>query len=256
MQIPSAAKAMLLPGLLLLTGSSWKLTSQEVYAQIRGLVRDPSGAAVVQAQAVATNTDTAISSVAHTAADGTFEFLKLPVGKYDIAISKAGFETYRERGINLQLNQVYKVSAALELAQVQQQVEVHADLAQVDSSTSQLGTVIDSAKIVDLPLNGRDWTQLQQLTPGTVAASDRNGTYATNGSQSQQNSYLIDGADSIDLQRNLPSIIPSPDAIGEFNMIDSTMNPEYGRNSGAILNAVLKSGTNEVHGSAFEFYRD
>src|SRR4029077_5334070 len=109
----------------------------------------------------------------------------------------------------------------------------------------------------------RNWVQLEQLVPGVVSGSDRFGigtgsayAYATNGSKYQQNSFLINGADSMDLRLNLPLIIPSLEAIAEFNLIDSTINPEYGRNSGGILNAILKSGTNQFHGTAFDFYRD
>src|SRR5207245_2712236 len=95
------------------------------------------------------------------------------------------------------------------------------------------------------------------LQPGVMSSSDRFGTnFATNGSQTQQNSYLINGQDSNDLPLNTPLIIPSPDAIAEFNLVTNTINPEYGRNSGAILNAVIMSGSNSFHGDAFDFYRD
>jgi hypothetical protein len=110
--------------------------------------------------------------------------------------------------------------------------------------------------IVDMPMNGRNWTALQQILPGVVAAADRLGTYATNGSEVDQNSFLVNGVDTNDLPLNTPLVIPSPDAIAEFHMVTNTINPEYGRNSGAILNAVTKSGTNSFHGSGFEFFRD
>ncbi|MBV9404774.1 MAG: carboxypeptidase regulatory-like domain-containing protein, partial [Acidobacteriaceae bacterium] len=245
--------------LLALLASGWLARispAQEVYAQIKGTVTDPSGAAVQAADVTATNTRTAGSVTVPSGGDGSFAFLQLPVGSYDVTVTKNGFATFVERGITLALNQIYDLPVALEMGQMHASVEVQADPVQVDKFTTQLGNIVDAPKIVDLPLNGRNWTQLQQLSPGVVAASDRNGTYATDGSQSQQNSYLINGADSIDLERNLPSIIPSPDAIQEFNLIDSTINPEFGRNSGGILNAIIKSGTNQFHAAAFEFYRD
>lgn len=145
------------------------------------------------------------------------------------------------------------------MGQVTESVQVEGNQVQVQTTSTQMETVIEGQKIVDIPLNGRNWTQLEQLVPGVVAGSDRfgaTGAYATNGSQGQQNSFLINGADSIDIDLNTPLVIPSPDAIAEFNLIDSTINPEYGRNSGGILNAIIKSGTNSFHGSAFEFYRD
>lgn len=247
----------LLCGLSLCLGAlTSTLPAQEVYAQIRGTVVDAAGGTVSEATVKATNTSTSVSTVVTTSGDGAFRFLQLAVGNYDVTVSKDGFAIYAERGIQLVLNQVYNMPVQLQIGQVSASTEVVADPVQVETASTQMGTVIEARKIVDLPLNGRDWTQLQQLVPGVVAASDRNPTYATNGSQSQQNSYLIDGADSIDLELNRPSIIPSPDAIQEFNLIDSTMNPEFSRNSGGILNAILKSGTNELHGSMFEFYRD
>ena len=107
-----------------------------------------------------------------------------------------------------------------------------------------------------MPLNGRNWITLQQTLPGVVSAADARGNYATNGSQTDQNSFLVNGVDTNDLPLNTPLVIPSPDAIAEFHMVTNTINPEYGRNSGAILNAVTKSGSNSFHGSGFDFFRD
>jgi hypothetical protein len=211
------------------------------------------------AEAKATNAQTGLSTTIPTAGDGTFEFLQLPVGNYDVTVSKAGFRTFTANHIVLVLNQVYNLQVPLEVGQVSESVRVEGNVVQVQTTSTQLETVIEGQKIVDMPLLNRNWTQLQQLVPGVVAGSDRfgaSGAYATNGSQGQQNSFLINGADSIDIDLNTPVVIPSPDAIAEFNLIDSTINPEYGRNSGGILNAIIKSGTNEFHGSAFEFYRD
>jgi Carboxypeptidase regulatory-like domain len=248
--------------LLALTASLNCLHADELGARIRGTVTDPSGAGVPDAQVTATNSATHVSVTVPSAGDGTFQFLSLPVGRYTVAVSKAGFRNFTARDIQLALNQVYDLSVSLELGQVSESVQVDANPVQVETTTTQLGTVISGDQIVNLPLNGRNWTSLEQLVPGVVAGSDRFGSagaygaYATNGSESQQNSFLINGADSMDLRLNAPLVVPSPDAIGEFNLIDSTINPEYGRNSGGILNAIIKSGTNEFHGDAFEFYRD
>ena len=111
----------------------------------------------------------------------------------------------------------------------------------------------------------RNWIELQQLQPGVVGASDRFGNgsngaaktnFATNGAETQQNSFYVNGVDTADIALNAAGIIPSPDAIGEFHLVTSTINPEYGRNSGAVMNAVIKNGTNQIHGDGFEFYRD
>lgn len=240
------------------------LPAQEVIAHIRGTVTDPSGAGVPGAEVKATNIQTQVSTTVTTADDGSYEFLALPPGNYDVTVTKAGFRTYTAHNLPLTVNQVYNLPVALEVGEITQSVQVEAAPTQVETSTTQLGTVVDSQQIVDLPLLGRNWTQLQALQAGVMGGSDRfstpgrsmGGNYATNGSESQQNSFLINGADSMDLALNAPLIVPSPDAIDQFNLIESTINPEYGRNSGAILNAIIKTGTNQFHGDAFEFYRD
>lgn len=237
-------------------------SAQTVYAQIKGNVSDPTGAPIPGAEVTATNTQTGLATTVLTQGDGGYLFLQLPVGVYNVSISKPGFAKFIEARVLLVLNQVYNLPVRLQLGQTSQSLEVQANAAQIETASTQMDTVIEGQKIVNLPLNGRDWTQLEQLVPGVVAGSDRFGTvsagnaYATNGSQSQQNAFLINGADTNDIGINAPLIVPSPDAIQEFNLIDSTINPEYGRNSGGILNAVIKSGTNQFHGVAFEFYRD
>lgn len=232
------------------------IQAQEITARIHGTVTDASGGGVPGAEIKATNTLTQVSYATTTETDGTFRFLALPVGTYDVTITKTGFRAFTSRGILLVLNQDYDASAQLQVGQITESVQVEANPVQVETTSTQISTVVESQAILDMPLNGRNWTALQQMAPGVVSTSDRMGTYASNGSQSQQNSFLINGADAIDLPLNEPLVIPSPDAIAEFNMITSTINPEYGRNSGAILNAIIKSGTNAFHGDAFEFYRD
>jgi hypothetical protein len=245
--------------LMLALALSWSLQAQELVAHIRGTVTDPSGAGVPAAEVKATNIQTKVSATVPTKDDGGFEFLSLQPGNYDVTVTKAGFRTSTAHNILLTLNQVYNLPVALEVGQVTESVQVESNPVQVETTTTQLGTIIDATQIVDLPLLGRNWTQLQQLIPGVVGSSDRfgaGGNYASNGGESQQNSFLINGADSMDIRLNQPLVLPEPDAIGEFNFITSTINAEYGRNSGGILNAIIKSGTNSFHGDAFEFYRD
>ena len=230
--------------------------ADNLYAKIQGTVTDPTGAVLVGVKLTATNVGTNLEYTAETGADGNYVFLNLPIGTYRVTVTDAGFRTFTATGITLVLDQIYQLNVKMEIGQISEQVMVEASNVQVETTNTQLGTVINGDTIVDMPLNGRNWTQLQLLQPGVMASSDRFGTYSTNGSQSQQNSFLINGQDSNDLPLNTPLIIPSPDAIAEFSMVTDTINPEYGRNSGAIMNAAIKSGTNNFHGDVFDFYRD
>ncbi|MGH9345541.1 MAG: carboxypeptidase regulatory-like domain-containing protein, partial [Terriglobia bacterium] len=237
--------------------ASPQVRADNLYGSIRGVVTDASGAVITGATVKVTNTGTGISREVTSRADGSFEVLNLLVpATYNVTVEKSGFQEYISTGILLNVNQIYVVNAALEVGGATQQVTVKANAAQVELTSIEQGTTINSRSIVDLPLNGRNWVTLQQLQPGVVNASDDTGNFATNGSQPAQNSYLINGTDDNDLPLNQVQIVPSPDAIAEFKMVTSTINPEYGRNSGAILNAVIKSGTNQFHGDGFEFYRD
>ena len=247
----------LLLGVSLLLIASQSALADNVYAAIRGTVTDPSGAVVQGADITAKNTETGIQSTTKSNSTGFYQFLQLPVGTYTVSVSKQGFKAVKSTPVTVAVNQVYDLPIALTVGTASETVEVRANAVQVETTDIQQKTVIGSQQIVDLPLNGRNFVQLSQLAPGVMASSDRfNSNYATNGSQSQQNAYLINGTDSNDIPLNTPGLIPSPDAIQEFNLITSTINPEYGRNSGGIVNAVIKSGTNQWHGGIFDFYRD
>ena len=243
---------------LLAVGLVWTTpaNADELYASIRGTVTDQSGAVVPDVKITATNVALGLSKTVTTLKDGEYVFLQLPVGDYSVKIEKAGFKTFAAAGIHLELNQVYALNAKLELGTVAETITVEANQAQVETSTPQRGDVVDANQILSLPLVGRDWVNLQQLEGGVVAASDARGEYATNGSQTTQNSFLINGTDSNDLPLNTRSIIPSEDAIQEFQMATNNINPEFGRNSGAVVNALIKSGNNNFHGDVFDFYRD
>ncbi len=234
----------------------------QLHAKIQGTVTDPSGAVLSGVKLTATNVGTNLPYTTESGGDGNYVFLNLPIGTYRVTATSAGFRTFTATGITLVLDQVYQLNIKMELGQISEQVLVEAARVQVETANTQLGTVITGDTIVDMPLNGRNWTQLQLLQPGVMSGADRFGagtggtSFSTNGSQSQQNSFLINGQDSNDLPLNTALIIPSPDAIAEFSMVTNTINPEYGRNSGAIINAAIKSGTNHFHGSGFDFYRD
>jgi len=231
--------------------------ADNVYARIQGTVADTSGGVIAGATLTATNVATGVSVKVASKPDGSYEFLQLPApAVYVVKAESDGFRPFQAKGLRLELNQIYVLNVTLQVGAVTQQVTVQANAAQVESTSIELGTTVNATSIVGLPLNGRNWLQLQQLEPGVVAAADSRGGYATNGSQTAQNSYLINGTDDNDFALNTVMITPSTDAIGEFKMVTNTINPEYGRNSGAIVNAVISSGTNKFHGDAFDFYRD
>lgn len=231
--------------------------ADNVYATVRGNVTDSTGAILSGVKVTATNTQTNVTTSTTSNNSGLYEFTQLPVGTYSISALRQGFKTYKSTPFTLSVNQIYDLGISMQVGEVSETVEVKADAVQVETTSIQHQTVINSQEIVDLPLIGRNFVQLSQLSPGVSGTSDRFGTnYATNGAQSQQNTYLINGTDSADIALNTPGLIPSPDAIQEFNLVTSTINPEYGRNSGGILNALIKSGTNSWHGGAFDFYRD
>ena len=245
-----------------LASASIVARAADLDGSIRGTVTDPAGGAVPQVTVTATNTATNVSYQAKTQEDGGYSFLQLPIGDYTLKVEKTGFQTYTAAQIHLDVNTVFIQDVQLTVGAMSTVITVQANQVQVETSTTQLGTVIEAQQIVDLPLIGRDWVQLQALQPGVVGASDRFGTsstappdFATNGGQSQFNLFLIDGADTNDLTLNTGTFVPSEDSIAEFRMVTSTLNPEYARTSGAAVNAVIKSGSNSFHGDAFNFYR-
>jgi hypothetical protein len=254
---------MLLVALVALSLLSVDVARADVYGRIRGTVTDPSGAVIPKAKVIATNTGTGISTPTVSGQDGSYEFLQLAApAVYTITAEISGFKKVEVEGIHLELNQIFVENLQLQLGSVAETVSVsETAITQVETTSIELGTVINSTEIVNTPLEGRSFVDLMKTQPGVVEASDARGgsgfgNYSANGSQSDQDSYLINGMDNNDLPLNEVQINVSPDAIAEFKMVTNTINPEYGRNSGAIINATVKSGTNAFHGDAFDFYRD
>ena len=230
--------------------------ADNVYASLHGVVTDPTGAVIAGAEVTATNTQTGVKTTVTSKETGIYDFAQLAVGPYSVSASKQGFKGYKSTEFTLTVNQTFDLPIRLQVGNVTETVEVKADAVQVETTSIQQSTLIGSQSIVDLPLIGRNFTQLEQLAPGVMASNDRFGTFSVNGSQTQQSSYLVNGLDTNDIPLNTPQILPSPDAIQEFNLISSTINPEYGRNSGGVVNALIKNGTNSFHGNVFDFYRD
>jgi hypothetical protein len=231
--------------------------AQATTASIHGTVTDPNGAVLANAIVTAVNTSTGISSTQKTDNKGYFILPDLHIGgPYSITVEDPGFQRFTTTGIVLDLSSAREVDARLQIGALSQTVEVNATAVQVESSDVQLKNVVAAQELEELPTLGRDAVQLQKTAPGTVEASDREATFSTNGSQTQENSYLLDGTDINDFLLNQPGIVVNPDALAEVNVITSTIDPEFSRNSGAIVDEALKSGTNRYHGDGFEFYRD
>jgi Carboxypeptidase regulatory-like domain len=255
--LPVVLSFVLVLGLVfgLLTVPSAK--ADELYGRVRGVVSDPTGAVLPGAQLKLTNVGTGVAEESVSASDGGFAFINLKPGQYSLIAKKTSFKTFQVSSIQVEPNQIYVLNVPMELGSISETIEVMASPAQVEQTSMQLTATISARTITELPLNGRNWITLQQTLPGVVNSESRFTTsFSTNGSQGQQNSYLINGTDYNDLPLNTALASPSPDAIDEVKMVTNTINPEYGRNSGAIMNAITKSGTNKFHGSGFDFFRD
>jgi Carboxypeptidase regulatory-like domain len=229
----------------------------EVNGRIKGTVTDPSGAVLPGIQVTATNTATGVAFQTKTLSDGDYLFPQLPVGTYSISVSAPGFKAFIATGIIINIDTEYVESVKLEVGNRTETLEVAADAVQVNTTDMQLNNIVNSSQMVELPLINRTFTGLELIEPGVQAASDRfTGNYSASGSQTQQAEYLVNGADTNDIALNTLTYSPNLDAINQFALIEGPLNAEYDRNSGGIVSATLKQGTNHFHGDLFEFYRD
>ncbi|HZR31752.1 MAG TPA: TonB-dependent receptor [Terriglobales bacterium] len=247
-----------------------QLLFADVTAGVVGTVVDPSGAAVPNATVVLKNAATGLERRAITNSSGNYEFISVPVGeRYSLEVEAPGFGRKVQTGIKLVVNQTYKADFKLAIGAVTQSVEVTGSATQVDTTNTQLGDVIEDKKMTTLPLNGRSYIDLLGLQAGVVPISsdatsnDRlvsgnlsSGNVSVNGQREAANSFLVNGGDVEEGVNNGASIIPTLDSIQEFRLLTSSFNAEYGRFSGAIVNVLTKSGTNEIHGSGYEFLRN
>jgi hypothetical protein len=238
--------------------------AQSTGGRIRGTVSDPSAASVTAATVTLVNEATHATRDAQSGASGEYIFIEVPVGTYELNVAQVGFKKYVRKGIALDLNQVITVDITLQLGAATESIEVTGAPPVVDTSSTQLGAVVNERSSTQLPLNQRDVYQLLQLQPGVQSqlgndlfyGSDRAGVVTVNGGRGRSNNYTVNGGDGNDLFANLPAVEPSPDSIEEFRVISNSFDAEYGRNSGAVVNVVTKSGTNDLHGSFYEFFRN
>lgn len=243
-------------------------------SQIAGTVRDASGLGVPGAEVTATQTDTGITRTATSSADGTYVLPSLPVGPYRIDVKKEGFSAYVQNGILLQVDTAPEVNPTLKVGAVTEQVQVEAAAAMVETHSTAVGQVVNQEQVLDLPLNGREITQLI-----TIAGNSETVQYAYGSSPSAGNlvstknypnealvsvgggalngvTYLMDGGTHNDPFNSLNLPLPFPDAVQEFKVETSALPAQYGQHSAGAVNVVTKSGGNEFHGDAFEFVRN
>ncbi|HZV59635.1 MAG TPA: carboxypeptidase regulatory-like domain-containing protein, partial [Candidatus Eremiobacteraceae bacterium] len=238
--------------------------AQSTGGRIRGTVTDASGSAIVGATVTLTNSATNTKRDGQSNGSGEYLFLEVPVGSYEIDVVQQGFKKFVRKDVALNLNEVVNVDIALQIGGATETVEVTGAPPVVDTDSTQLGAVVNERASTQLPLNQRDVYQLLQLQPGvqsqlgndTFYGSDKPGVVTVNGGRGRSNNYSVNGGDGNDLFANLPAIEPSPDSIEEFRVITNSFDAEYGRNSGAVVNVVTKSGTNNLHGSFYEFFRN
>src|SRR5229473_6806751 len=240
----------------------------DVTGSILGTAADSSSAVLQGVVVVATNLETNLSQATRTDSAGQYRLLALPVGKYKVEASLAGFQKFLVTGIDLTVNEQHRVDIVMQVGNVTQEVEVNAAAVQVESTNTQIGQVVEEKALLALPLNGRSYIDLLGLQPGVAPVSSGTvsnrpvsgqlnaGNISVNGQRESTNAFLVNGGDVSEGRNMGTSIIPNLDSVAEFRLITNSFDAEYGRFSGAIMNAITKSGTNGFHGTAFEFLRN
>jgi hypothetical protein len=234
---------------------------------IKGTVRDPSGAAVPGATVVVTQTATGLVRTTLSSSDGSYVFPELPTGPYRLEVTVPGFSKYVQTGIVLQVATNPTIEVTLKVGNISEQVTVEANATMVESQNTGVGSLIDSQRVVELPLIGRQVTDLIVLSGAASSGSDpfmlsgnrfypSTQQFSVAGGLAMGSSYVLDGAGHNDFYNNAGLPLPFPDALQEFKVETSALPAQYGMHSGAAVNAVTKSGTNEWHGSAFWFVRN
>ena len=242
------------------------LLAQGTGGRILGRISDASGAVLSGVKVTATNDATGVAQDAVSNESGDYVFPNLAVGTYSLGFDLKGFKNIVRRSITLDVNQVVTLNITMPVGQAQEVVDVTSEAPLVDTTSTQLGSVVNNRSVNELPLNARDTYQFLQLQPGvqsqlgssggTFYGSSDAGAVSVNGGRGRANNFSVNGGDANDQFVNLPTIQPTPDAIDEFRVISNTFDAEYGRNSGAVVNVVTKSGTNKFHGDIYEYFRN
>jgi|HubBroStandDraft_1064217.scaffolds.fasta_scaffold00102_10 outer membrane receptor protein involved in Fe transport len=245
---------------------SLNAAGQQITGSIRGTVLDPSGAIVQSATVTAKQIETGLIRAVVTDRQGEYVLVELPIGHYQLEVHAQGFQKYLQQGISLDVNETATVSIHLKLGAETQQVQVLADADLVQSTVSSLGETVMQREILDLPLDGRNFSQLGLLQPGVVPLTPglleaggparQNQAYAVDGQRPESNNFLIDGADNASSVDGGFVVKPPIDAIDEFKILSHNANAEFGRNTGSTTNIVTRGGSNSFHGAAWEFLRN
>jgi hypothetical protein len=248
-------------------------SAQTFRGSIQGTITDSSGAAIPGAQVKVSSPSTGLTRTVSTNDLGGYVASELPLGTYNITVEKEGFGSVKLTGIPVSVGSPTRADAKLSAGAVQEEVQVTAEVPLVETTSNTTGGSIEAAQVAELPVNGRDYTKLLELVPGAtsdpVGSTESAGSYglfSLNGNRGRSNNYLLDGTDMNDGYRNLPSVnqagvwgcpgtILPEDALAEIPVTGNS-EAEFGRSSGATVNIVTKSGTNQIHGSAFEYFRN
>jgi hypothetical protein len=240
---------------------------QSTSGRVLGRVADPTGAVLAGVKITLTNQATGVSRIGQTNSSGDYNFVEVQPGTYTASFEMAGFKRNVQRDVVVDVNQVVTLNSTLQIGQTQEVVEVTSEAPQVDTTSTQLGAVINDRSVNELPLNTRDTYQFLQLQPGVQAqlgngngslfyGSQDAGSVSVNGGRTRANNFSVNGGDANDQFVNLPTVQPTPDSVAEFRVITNTFDAEYGRNSGSVVNVITKSGTNQFHGDIYEYFRN
>jgi hypothetical protein len=244
-----------------------RLSAQTAYGSIAGTVADSSGAAISDAQVTLTNTNTAEKREQQSGTDGLYSFVNLLPGRYRVDVEKTGFKRVSRPEVIVEVGQVVRIDLALQVGEVTQTIEVTGETPQLQSETSSMGQVVEERKANELPLNGRNVFNLVALAPSVVPQGSATGTpvgenpfgwgnYQVNGSFGNESAEYLDGQPLNIGYINLPVIIPTQDSIQEFKVQTSNLGADWGKFSGGVINLSTKSGTNGLHGAAYEYLRN
>jgi len=263
--------------LLVLVFAFVSVARAEVGGKITGVVKDQTGSVIAGAVVVVTNTQTGVKLTTTTDQDGVFTFPVLSVGQYQIDVTSDAFKPYRKTNLAIDINSALVVDVMVEVKEQDQSIMVTEDAAQVETTDTQLGQVLGTKKVTEMPLNGRSYTDLLAIQPGVAPVStllpssvimtgvtgsidpsgDANpGNLSINGQRESSNGFMVNGIDVQEHMNGGTSIIPDLDSIDEFRVLTNNFDPEYGNYNGGVVTVVSKAGSNAFHGGAFEFFRN